>query len=163
VGTTTLNEEMTGNADWAARPTITCNPNLSRGSRTMYEYINTSCFSPAHVGSTGMDSDLRPFRGPGINNFNTSFFKNFQFGKSEQRYLQLRMETYNTLNHTQWGGAVSNNYEAAGFNDNPTFNAAGQITNLPSAVGGGGGRFGFGALNAPRAPRTLQLGLKIYF
>ncbi|MGA2117893.1 MAG: carboxypeptidase regulatory-like domain-containing protein [Bryobacteraceae bacterium] len=163
VSTTTLNEELTGNADWAARPIITCNPNLSRGKRSMYEYINTSCFSPAQVGSTGMDSDLRPFRGPGISNFNTSLFKNFHFGKSEQRYLQFRLETYNTLNHTQWGGAVSNNYESAGFNDTPTFNAAGQITNLPSAVGGGGGRFGFGALNATRSPRTVQLALKIYF
>ena len=163
IGSTTLNQEMTGNADWAARPIITCDPNLSRGQRTLYEYINTSCFAPAAKGSTGMDSYLRPFRGPGINNFNISLFKKFPLGRDQQRYLQLRMETYNAWNHTQWGGAVANNYEAAGFNNTPTFNAAGQITNLPAALGGGGGRFGFGALNATRAPRTMQLAAKIYF
>lgn len=43
----------------------------------------------------------------------------------------------------------------------PPFNAAGQITNLPTALGGG--RFGWGALNAVRSPRTVQLGAKIYF
>ncbi|HTS24489.1 MAG TPA: carboxypeptidase regulatory-like domain-containing protein [Bryobacteraceae bacterium] len=163
LGSATLNQEMTGNADWAARPFITCDPNRSRGDRTLYAYINTSCFAPAAAGSTGMDSYLRPVRGPGINNFNISLFKKVPLGRNEQRYLQFRIETYNTLNHTQWGGAVSNNYEAAGFNNTPTFNAAGQITNLPTALGGGGGRFGFGALNATRSPRTVQLGAKIYF
>jgi hypothetical protein len=163
VGGTTLNQQMTGNADWAARPIITCDPNLSRGERTLYAYINTSCFAPAARGSTGMDSYLRPFRGPGINNFNLSLFKKVPLGHNEQRYIQLRMEAYNALNHTQWGGTVANNYEAAGFNNTPTFNAAGQITNLPTALGGGGGRFGFGALNATRPPRTMQLGAKIYF
>jgi hypothetical protein len=168
VGTTTLNAEMTGNGDWAARPLITCNPSISRGNRTLYEYINTSCFAPSTVGSTGMDSDLRPFRGPGVNNWNISLFKKFPLGKSEQRFIQLRMETYNAFNHTQWGGAVSSNYENAGFNNTPTFNAAGQITNLPAALGGGGGRFGFGALGGSsgtqeRSPRTMQLGAKIYF
>jgi hypothetical protein len=168
VGTTTLNAEMTGNGDWAARPLITCNPSISRGNRTLYEYINTSCFAPSTVGSTGMDSDLRPFRGPGVNNWNISLFKKFPLGKNEQRFIQLRMETYNAFNHTQWGGAVSSNYENAGFNNTPTFNAAGQITNLPAALGGGGGRFGFGALGGSsgtqeRTPRTMQLGAKIYF
>ena len=163
VGGTTLNQEITGNADWAPRPILTCNPNVSPGSRTLTAFINTSCFHPAGVGSTGMDSDLRPMRGPGVNNWNLSVFKNFPLGHNEQRYLHLRLETYNTWNHTQWGGTVASNYEAAGFNDTPTFNAAGQITNLPTALGGGGGRFGFGALNAVRTPRNIQLGAKIYF
>ena len=163
VGGTTLNQEITGNADWAPRPVLSCNPNLSPGSRTLTAFINTSCFHPASVGSTGMDSSLRPMRGPGVNNWNLSLFKKFPIGHSEQRYLQLRLETYNTWNHTQWGGAVASNYESAGFNNTPTFNAAGQITNLPTALGGGGGRFGFGALNAVRSPRTVQLGGKIYF
>jgi hypothetical protein len=163
VGGTTLNQEITGNAGWSPRPVITCNPNLSPGSRTLYAFINTSCFGPAAVGSTGMDSSLRPIRGPGVNNWNISFFKKYPLGSSEQRYLQLRLELYNAFNHTQWGGTASNNYIPAGLNITPTFNAAGQITNLPTALGGGGGRFGFGALNAVRPPRSIQLGAKIYF
>jgi hypothetical protein len=162
VGGATLNQEITGNGGWAARPVLTCNPNLSSGSRTLYAFINTSCFSPAAPGSTGMDSALRPVRGPGLNNWNISLFKKYPLG-GEQRFLQLRLELYNAFNHTQWGGTVANNYEAAGFNNTPTFNAAGQITNLPTALGGGGGRFGFGALNAVRTPRSIQLGAKIYF
>jgi Carboxypeptidase regulatory-like domain/TonB-dependent Receptor Plug Domain len=163
VGSTIVNQEITGSAGWFPRPVLTCNPNLSRGDRTLSAYIDTSCFAPASVGSTGMDSAIRPFRGPGVNNWNISVFKRFPIGHSEGRYLQLRLETYNALNHTQWGGAVASNYEAAGFNNTPTFDATGKITNLPAALGGGGGRFGFGALNAVRTPRNVQLGAKIYF
>jgi len=163
VGSTIVNQEITGSAGWFPRPVLTCDPNLSRGDRTLYAYINTSCFAPASVGSTGMDSAIRPFRGPGVNNWNISLFKRFPIGHSEGRYLQLRLETYNAFNHTQWGGTVASNYEAAGFNNTPTFDATGKITNLPSALGGGGGRFGFGALNAVRTPRNVQLGAKIYF
>jgi hypothetical protein len=163
VGGTTLNQEITGNAGWSPRPVLTCNPNQSRGSQTLYAFINTSCFSPAAVGSTGMDSTLRPIRGPGVNNWNLSLFKKMPLGSSEQRYLQFRVEAYNAFNHTQWGGVAASNYIPAGLNITPTFNAAGQITNLPNALGGGGGRFGFGALNAVRPPRSFQLGAKIYF
>ncbi|HXB68524.1 MAG TPA: hypothetical protein VNY05_09785 [Candidatus Acidoferrales bacterium] len=163
VGSTTINQEITGSAGWFPRPVLSCNPNLSSGSRTLYAFINTSCFGPAQVGSTGMDSALRPMRGPGVNNWNMSVFKKFPVGRSEQRFLQLRLEMYNAFNHTQWGGAVASNYEAAGFNNTPTFDASGKITNLPTALGGGGGRFGFGALNAVRTPRNVQLGAKFYF
>jgi len=163
VGSTTVNQEITGSAGWFPRPVLTCNPNLSPGSRSLYAFINTSCFGPAQLGSTGMDSALRPMRGPGVNNWNMSVFKKFSMGRNEQRFLQLRLEMYNAFNHTQWGGAVASNYEAAGFNNTPTFDATGKITNLPTALGGGGGRFGFGALNAVRTPRNVQLGAKFYF
>jgi len=42
------------------------------------------------------------FRGPGVNNWDLSLFKNFQLGKNESRSLQFRFETYNTFNHTQY-------------------------------------------------------------
>jgi hypothetical protein len=44
------------------------------------------------------------FRGPGTNNWDISLFKNFQLGGNEARSLQLRWETYNTFNHTQYTG-----------------------------------------------------------
>ena len=46
-----------------------------------------------------------------------------------------------------------------------TFNTAGQVANLPTQLGGTGGRTGFGALNSIRAnsQRILQVGAKIYF
>jgi hypothetical protein len=70
---------------------------------------------------------------------------------------------YNAWNHTEWGGAVASNYEAAGFNNTPTFDATGKITSLPAPLGDGGGRVGLGALNAVPTPRNVQLGAKFYF
>ena len=70
---------------------LSCNPNKSPGSRSLYAFINASCFGPASVGSTGMDSSLRPMRGPGVNNWNLSLFKKYPLGHSEERYLQSRL------------------------------------------------------------------------
>ena len=158
VGATTLNREITGSEGLSPRPILTCNPNLSPGDRTLGTFINTSCFLPAVKGSTGMDSVVRPFRGPGMNNWDLSLFKKIPLGKSEVRFVQLRFEMYNAWNHTQWSG----------FNNSPTFDATGKITNLSNLVGGGGGRFGFGALNAVRlagagGPRNIQIAAKFYF
>ena len=77
--------------------------------------------------------------------------------RAESRFVQLRFEMYNAWNHTQ----------RCGFHNSPTFDASGKITNLPSSLGGGG-RFGFWALNAVRAaavgvPRNIQIAAKFYF
>jgi len=40
---------------------------------------------------------------------------------------------------------------------------SGQLTNLPTALGGTGGRFGFGALTNTMDPRRIQLAAKFYF
>jgi hypothetical protein len=65
---------------------------------------------------------------------------------------------YNALNHTQWNG----------INAAATFDASGKLTHLPAALGGGGGRWGFGALgratgSSLRDPRKLQIGAKLHF
>jgi alpha-D-ribose 1-methylphosphonate 5-triphosphate synthase subunit PhnG len=67
--------------------------------------------------------------------------------------MQLRMEMFNAFNHTQFSA----------FNTTAQFNAAGQLVNLPGALGGTGGRFGFGALTTARTQRIIQLAAKIYF
>ncbi|MCX6633167.1 MAG: hypothetical protein NTW28_36695, partial [Candidatus Solibacter sp.] len=157
VGATALNRQITGSEGWAPRPTLSCTPNVSPGDRTLEAFVNTSCFHPASKGSIGMDSAVRPFRGPGMNNWDLSLFKKIPLGSSEVRFLQLRFEMYNAWNHTQW----------LTFNNNPTFDATGKITNLPAALGGGGGRFGFGALSTVRAaaaggPRNIHIAAKFY-
>jgi hypothetical protein len=150
VGATTLNRRITGSEGWSPRPYITCNPNKSPGDRTLTAFINASCFQPAIRPSLGMESSVRPFRGPGVNNWDLSIFKKIPVGGDNQRYFQLRFEMYNAWNHTQWST----------FNFTPTFdNTTGAITNLPSATN----RFGFGALNAVRNPRNIQLAAKFYF
>ena len=46
-----------------------------------------------------------------------------------------------------------------------TFNSTGQIINLPTQLGGTGGRLGFGALNQVRlnSQRILQIAAKFYY
>src|SRR5262249_8888963 len=142
-----------GSEDIAPRVVFTCNPNLSHGDRTIDRFINTSCFAPAQKGSQQMDSGLNRLRGPGLQNWDMSLFKNISI--KEKARLQLRLEAFNAFNHTEWGG----------FNSTIQFNAAGQIANLPTQLGGTGGRLGFGALNSIRASsqRILQIAAKLYF
>jgi hypothetical protein len=129
---------------------FTCNPNVS-GS--IDAFVNTSCFAPAQKGSVGLDSGYDRLRGPGLQNWDMSLFKNVSI--KEKIRVQLRLEAYNAFNHTEWGS----------FNNSILFNAAGQIANLPTQLGGTGGRLGFGALNSVRlnSQRILQVGAKLYF
>lgn len=148
-----LNNAITGSQDVAPRVQFTCAPKLSHADKTIDKYINTSCFAPAQVGSHGMDSSFNALRGPGILNWDMSVFKKINF--TEGRYVQLRLEAYNVFNTTQWNT----------INLAANFNAQGQIANLPTQLGGAGGRFGFGALNNIRAnsQRIMQIAAKFYF
>ena len=154
VGAAQLNRQITGSEDIAPRIVFTCNPNLSKSERTVDRFFNTSCFQMAAKGSQQMDSGLNRLRGPGLNQWDMSIFKNIPLGEGDRR-LQLRLETYNVFNHTQWGSV----------NTTANFNAAGVITNIPTQLGGTGGRLGFGALSAVRAntQRILQIAVKLYF
>jgi hypothetical protein len=153
IGGTTLNQMITGSADVAPRLIFTCNPNLSRSDRNIDAFLNTSCFAPAPKGSIGMDSGYNRLRGPGIQQWDMSLYKNISI--KERARIQLRLEAYNVFNHPEW----------ATVNSAAIFNTAGKLINLPTQLGGTGGRFGFGALNSIRANtnRILQIGAKFYF
>src|SRR4030081_816426 len=99
---------------------------------------------PTVKGSQGFDSSRYPVRDPGFQNWDISIFKNIPI-HGESMKLQLRVEMFN------------------GWNRSATFNQAGQITNLPNALGGNGGRFGFGALTGTMDPRRIQLATKFCF
>jgi hypothetical protein len=152
-----LNRAITGSEDVAPRVRFTCNPKLAHDEKSIYKFVNTSCFAPSAVGSQGFDSGFNQLRGPGTHTWDMSVFKKIMF--TETRFIQLRLEAYNVFNQTQWSG----------FNSAATFNATtGAITNLPAQAGGSPntGRFsGFGALNNVRAnsQRILQIAAKIYF
>ncbi|PJF45459.1 MAG: hypothetical protein CUN48_18775, partial [Candidatus Thermofonsia Clade 3 bacterium] len=92
---------------------------------------------------------------PGDHNWDISVFKNFPYWKNdESKYIQLRVEMFNAWNHTRFSD----------FNRSMVFSRDGsRIINLPTALGGNGGRFGFGALTATRDPRIIQLAAKWYF
>lgn len=79
-------------------------------------------------------------RAPGMNNWDVSAFKNIRL--AERRSLQLRFETYNTLNHTQWSNVDRQaRFDQAGAQIKPTFLAP----------------------NATRPPRRIQLSLRLNF
>ena len=141
----TRNRVYTGSQNITPRPYFVGDPN---GNKEIYAWIDPSTLMAPVVGSQGLESGQRPVRKPGVNNWDISVFKNFPLG-SEKRSLQLRCEMFNAWNHTQFSD----------FNRTVNFNAAGQITNLPSATN----RFGFGAVTAARDPRIIQLAAKIYF
>lgn len=108
-------------------------------------WINPAAFGPAggSLGGSIGNTTRNEFRGPGYQNWNLSLFKNFDF--SENRRLQLRLETFNTFNHVQFGGNTSGD---------PTQSNAG-LNNNPGAY--------FGMLGGTRDPRQVQLGAKFYF
>ena len=108
-------------------------------------WINSAAFGPAggsNGGSIG-NTTRNEFRGPGYQNWNLSLFKNFSFNESMR--LQLRLETFNTFNHVQFG---------ANTTGDPTMSNAG-VNNTPGAF--------FGKLAGTRDPRQVQLGAKFYF
>jgi hypothetical protein len=81
-------------------------------------------------GSAGKDN----VRGPGLNNFNLSLMKTIQFTGHEGPNLELRFESFNTFNKTQFSG-VNANTNDGNF---------GQVTSIYS-------------------PRNLELGAKFRF
>ena len=118
------------------RPDQACNPNSSGNApRQLTKWFDTSCFNEVPLGQVRPGNAGRgTIRGPGLQRWDTSLFKNFRFPGTEQTKLQLRGEAFNVFNHT--------NYNAVN-------------TSLGSAL--------FGRVTATRDPRIVQVALKLYF
>jgi hypothetical protein len=145
-----LNERYTGSPDIGPRVAYAGPVSYPQ---SQYQWMDASVLRlPVVKGSQGFDSSRYPIRLPGTQNWDISAFKNIPI-RGEAMYLQLRVEMFNAFNHPEFNS----------FNTGATFNTAGQITNLPTALGGSGGRFGFGALTGTADPRRIQLAAKFYF
>ena len=83
-------------------------------------------------------------RGPGINQWDISLFKNTRVG--DRVNLQFRLETFNTFNHVQFNGINT------GLN---VPNAGQAVTDATRGT--------LGQVTSYRAPRQIQAGLKLYF
>jgi len=110
---------------------------------TVAQWFDPSAFVGADpaVGAWGT-LGRNTLTGPGRDNWNISLFKSFVFSEARGSRLELRLETFNTWNHTQFN-AVSTSV---------TYNGAGVMQ--PS---------NFGQVTSAFDPRILQLGGKIYF
>jgi hypothetical protein len=126
-----------------SRVNLTCNPNLGFRNTSFSRAFDTSCEQAPTLAGLGIgNAPLNPFVGPGVENFDTSLFKNFPIGSGEVQRVQFRLETYNTFNHAQFT-AVANT---------ASFNAAGAQVNQQ-----------FGQYTAAAPSRRVVLALKYYF
>jgi TonB dependent receptor len=101
------------------RPDIIGNP--FSGVQPGYLF-NASAFA---VPATGTFGTVGPdtMRSPAVFDMDFSLFKNFPIGRSETRYLQLRIESFNLFNDMNWGVPNTTvNATGAGFVDTLALN-----------------------------------------
>ncbi|HEY7306281.1 MAG TPA: carboxypeptidase regulatory-like domain-containing protein [Bryobacteraceae bacterium] len=133
------------------RPDVVSNPNLDRGQRSVTEFFDINAFQLQAPGTFG-NSSRNNIRGPGLNSFDLSLFKDFLLphikglGGTEGPRLQFRTEFFNAFNHTQWAGIDT------GFV--PVEDVAGSPNSSSSA---------FGSVSGARPPREIQFALKFIF
>jgi hypothetical protein len=136
---TTDNADITGGGD-GARINVTGKAPLAHGERAFGRWFTPTVFArPGRADFGNAPKDV--FRGPGINNWDISLFKNIPL-RSEQRVLQFRSEFYNAFNHTQFSSVDT----AA------RFDPAGQQVNQR-----------LGQVTAARSSRVIQLALSLRF
>lgn len=89
------------------------------------------------------------YRSP-INSWDVSLAKEFRF--KERTRIELRLDTFNTLNHTQFDG-INSTLTVTSLTDRTP-------TNLASETGN---RSGFGAVTSVRPPRNMQISARFQF
>ncbi len=127
-----------------SRVVLVGDPNLPRDQRTLTRAFDTSVVRMPTRDNFGVGNASKdPIRGPGVNNWDISVFKNFRIGGEHGVSMQYRLEMYNAFNHTQFSGVDT----TAQFNPN-----TGEQTNAR-----------FGAYTTARDSRRIVMGLKINF
>src|SRR5450432_2634830 len=119
-----------GLANATNRPDYSGNVNYPQ---TVAAWFSPSAFSQPAIRQWGTLSK-GAIRGPGRDNWNVSLFKNFVFSEKRGSSLEFRVETFNTLNNTQFNG-ISTTFTASNF----------------------------GAVTSAFDPRVFQLGMKLKF
>jgi hypothetical protein len=76
------------------------------------QYIDPAAFTSVTSAGTFGNLGHNALRGPGRDNWNLSLFKTFAFGETSG--LQIRFESFNTFNHTQFQN-VNNNFGQGTF------------------------------------------------
>ena len=109
------------------------------GKVTGIQWADPSAFQFPDPGTWG-NLGFNALRGPGRDNWNLSLFKQFILSESRGSRIEFRAESFNTWNHTQFGGSGQN----GGFSNN--FGAGNQLQ-ITSAFD----------------PRVFQLGLKVIY
>ena len=117
------------NQAYGQRADVVGDPYPSGFSKGVDAWFNPSAFAQPALGLYG-NSGRNIVRAPGLNNWDLSLFKNITF--TERLRAQLRFESFNLFNHTQFSQPDSNV-------DSPTF----------------------GVITAARPGRILQVAMKV--
>ena len=137
--TTTNGVDLTGTASQTPRVNVTGSVYLPSDQRTFYKNFRTDVFQLPAVGTLG-NAGRTLLRGPGINNWDLSLFKNFRV--KDRASIQFRWELYNAFNHTQFSA----------LDTAARFDASGRQVNAD-----------LGAFTAARNPRIMQFALRVTF
>lgn len=107
--------------------------------KNVNSWFNPASFTAPAAGTWG-DLGFNALRGPGRQNWNLALLKDFVINGDRGSLVEFRAESFNTWNHTQFGGPGQN---------------GGISANLGSS--------NFGAVTAAWDPRVFQLGLKLIY
>jgi Carboxypeptidase regulatory-like domain/TonB dependent receptor-like, beta-barrel len=124
-----------------------CDPN-SGFHKSLNQWFNTSCFTQPIAGTYG-NSGRNILRQPGLNNWDLGIGKSFAF--TERIGFQLRLETFNTFNHSQYAIDTGTTLLGVASVDNNVNDVA------PAA------NTNYGRVTYARPGRIVQLGGKITF
>lgn len=115
-----------------------------------YHQFDVSAFTTPGLGSLGLESGRNfLYRAP-INSWDISLSKEVRI--KERARFEVRLDTFNTFNHTQFDGI------------NSTLNVASLTTPTPTNLASEtGNRTGFGAVTSVRPPRNMQLSARFQF
>lgn len=154
-------QNITGGGD-GSRVVLTCDPwRKTSQTRSSHQWFNASCVAPPIAGSVpvtgfpdgkdystgiGAFSPKVNYFNPGITNFDTALFKNMPIREGVR--LQLRVETYNTFNHSEFN-AVGHTATFANANVQDATNPQTSST--------------FGTFTDTERPRQMQLALRFEF
>jgi hypothetical protein len=140
---------------------------LLNGSPQTGGTINMSALVVPGLGNIG-PYPRTYLRNPWIANQDLSVFKNIPFSADGKRYLQLRLEAFNALNHPQFSGynLTSNVTNGAGATGNSIFsNYTGLVASNNLRPAGSTAVLGtyFGEYNGAQNMRVVQIAAKFYF
>lgn len=106
-------------------------------------WFNPKAFAVPALGTGIGDASRNPLYGPGLNNWDIALMKDIHI--TESKYFELRLETYNTFNHTQFA-PPNPNLGQTDVNSSNFGQTSGVVTGSTNGSG-----------------RVLQLGGKFYF
>jgi hypothetical protein len=139
-----------GQADRTSAPLGIRDPRNNNGSNPQNLYFNPAAFTIPASGTLGTAS-RNPLYGPGINYGDIALEKRIHI--DESRYFELRLETYNTFNHTNFANPSdpSLGSGALGHED------------VQSLLGNFGQVYTTKTISTNGEGRAIQLGAKFYF